>query len=361
MPVSFRQIALSSSLAASLSACGTGSSSHEDIGVLDAATCAKLGQIFIPGNAERRTPDRCAVVTSGEALCHLSDQKFDPATRACVAAAESDFPQRYLPDAASLLSRVKGAVTEVCVGGPAYGELDRGEKVALGAALEKSVHAWLATVQDLAPAGLGQTVSLIVAPAPCPATRAFDVRLIVDPVASCGLPRGGCVVPSESVMYLVPRQGTDLATVLHEVGHIMGIQDYYYDPQLENDGLGDAITGCIKGFFGSVMCHPRRELGPADRAAMRKLYCALSDAAACPKPAAFDRAHYGDALMTCEATESTPPVDAPYRDDFARRAQFPYDVTSVTRDGETLVLEPMGLRVPASACRLSTNLMRLLL
>jgi hypothetical protein len=279
------------------SGCGSKSSIQRD-----STSCEETGRVTVPANPETGAPSRCVSGATQEQICHLKDMKHDQVTNDCVPVTAADMRMLYLHESYSALSRLDQQFISICVGGDAWAAMPGDQRDDVTNKLLHATTAWLEPLREVGLSEFESRLSLVETSAGCPVDALTKVEIVSEtPICSH---RRGCVVPDQSTMYLRVGDGLDEAVILHEFGHTFGLADLYIDTVFRPEDPPDSVTGCVKGFFGSTMCHNRTELGPADIAGIRNMYCTVSDSATCPAPASWSHAFFGSLLATCNSDDS---------------------------------------------------------
>lgn len=279
-------------LSLAVSACGNSTVQK------DSGTCEESGRVEVPANPETGAKSYCAK-GSLEQVCNLRDLKLDPATRECVAVTDDDVRMLYLDDRSSALRRLDAPVLSLCLAGPAYSRLSHDVQSSFKEKLLRGANLWLAPLAELGLPDLASRLAIIEPTGSCPSDAFASIRIVDDTFPDCKADRRACVQYEISTINFRSADGLTDEVVVHEFGHIFGMDDLYVDKELRPEDPADLVTGCLKGFFGSTMCHERPSLGPADIVGIKNMYCAVTGNENCKKPRTWNQAYFGHSLGSC--------------------------------------------------------------
>ena len=257
----------------------------------------------MPANPETGAKSYCAFGTS-EKLCNFKDLGFDPTTNECVPLKEDDVRMLYLGDSPSALNRLDGEVISICLGGDAYPVLPLYSQDAFKNQLKRGANLWLAPLADLGLPSFEDKISFIEPAESCPASPFAKVYVVNDTLPNCKASRRGCVLYNEAAIYFRAADGLTDEVIVHEFGHLFGMDDLYVDIELRPGDPADFVTGCLKGFFATTMCHERADLGFADVVGIKNMYCAITGSETCSKPKSWRNAFFGTNLATCTSVDT---------------------------------------------------------
>jgi hypothetical protein len=277
-------------------ACGNRSTVQKDSG-----SCEETGRVLVPANPETGRKAYCSAATS-EQICNLRDQKLDRETNECVPVTDDDVRMLYLNDQPSALNRLDQDVLSICLGGDTYSQLSEDSKFSLKQKLLQGATIWLTPLLELGLPSFENRIAFVEPGESCPDRPLARVMVVNDTFSTCKINRRACVLYENATIYFRIDGLTD-EVIVHEFGHIFGMADLYVDPEQRPDDPADFVTGCLKGFFGSTMCHERLDLGPADLAGIKNMYCAIKGHGKCKRPKSWQTAYFGAELTTCSSVD----------------------------------------------------------